>query len=134
MKVFDDEWAKAFCAAVNSNKDYAEAGATWEGDFIFVVKPSGGLDAEKKLFVGLLHGKCTGARALDPGDDQKAEFIVSGIYDNWVKVLKKELDPIQGMMAGKLKLTGNMAKVMRAVKAAQELVNSTAMVEGVEFY
>ena len=134
MKVFDDEWAKAFCAAVNSNKDYAEAGATWEGDFIFVIKPSGGLDAEIKLFVGLFHGKCTGSRTLDAGDDPKAEFIVAGIYDNWVKVLKKEIDPIQGMMAGKLKLTGNMAKIMRAVKAAQELVNSTAMVEGVEFY
>ncbi len=37
-------------------------------------------------------------------------------------------------MAGKFKLIGNMAKVMRATKAAQELVNSTAMIENVEFY
>ena len=50
-----------------------------------------------------------------------------------IKVLKKELDPIQGLMAGKFKLVGNMAKVMRATKAAQELVNSTTMVE-TEYY
>jgi len=31
-------------------------------------------------------------------------------------------------------LTGNMAKIMRAVKAAQELVNSTTMIENVEYY
>ena len=49
MKVFDDEWAKAFCSKVNSNENYAEAGKTWEGDFIFIIKPSGGLDSEIKV-------------------------------------------------------------------------------------
>ncbi len=63
-----------------------------------------------------------------------AEFVFSGLYDNWVKVLKQELDPIQGLMAGKFKLVGNMAKVMRATKAAQELVVSTTKIEGAEFY
>lgn len=104
------------------------------------------------MFLGLHKGDCTGSKILDPGaefevlkpgSDPKplkegetpaAEFVFSGIYDNWVMVLKKELDPIQGLMAGKFKLVGNMAKVMRATKAAQELVNSTTTIEGVEFY
>jgi len=43
------------------------------------------------------------------------------------------VDPIQGLMAGKFKLIGNMAKVMRATKAAQEMVVSATMVEGAEF-
>ncbi|MBD3255775.1 MAG: hypothetical protein GF383_11830 [Candidatus Lokiarchaeota archaeon] len=103
------------------------------------------------MYVGLYHGDCTGAKALEPdeeyetlkpgsppkpmkeGEPVAVEFVFSGPYDNWVKVLKKELDPIQGLMAGKFKLVGNMAKVMRATKAAQELVNSTTMVE-TEYY
>ena len=123
----------------------------WEGDFIFVVQPAGALTETKKMFIGLLKGVCTGARALAPGETYDilkpnspprplkerekcgAEFEFSGNYENWVKVLNKELDPIQGLMAGKFKLVGNMAKVMRATKAAQELVNSTTMVE-TEFY
>jgi len=150
-KFASDEWAKAFKDAVNSNENYAEAASWWEGDFIFVVKPSGPLDKELKMFIGLYHGECTGAKALDDDEDYDilppntdprpleegkkvgAEFEFSGTYDNWVKVLKKELDPIQGLMAGKFKLVGNMAKVMRATKAAQELVNSTTMVD-TEFY
>ena len=40
-----------------------------------------------------------------------------------LKLLQKKIDPIQGLMQGKFKLKGNMGKVMRAVKAAQELVN-----------
>ena len=68
------------------------------------------------------------------GEKVGAEFVFSGPYDNWVKVLNKELDPIQGLMAGKFKLVGNMAKVMRATKAAQELVVASTMVEGTELY
>ncbi|MEJ2251046.1 MAG: SCP2 sterol-binding domain-containing protein [Candidatus Lokiarchaeota archaeon] len=75
--------------------------------------------------MGLYHGDCTGAKILDEGEEKETEFTFSGPYDNWIKVLTKELDPIQGLMAGKFKLQGNMAKVMRATKAAQELVNST---------
>ena len=135
MKVFDDEWVAEFCKKINSNENYTEAASWWEGDFIFVVKPSGNCTEEIKFFVGLLKGECTGTKVIKSGEEApKAEFIVEGTYDNWIKVLRKELDPIQGMMAGKLRLKGNMAKIMRAVKAAQELVNSTAMVEGVEFY
>jgi putative sterol carrier protein len=152
MRVFSEEWSKAYVNALNKNTDYKAAASWWEGDFIFVISPSGKLDHEIKMFLGLYHGDCTGSKILAPGDEFEilkpnsppkplkegekiaAEFVFSGPYDNWVKVLKKELDPIQGLMAGKFKLVGNMAKVMRATKAAQELVNSTTVIEGVEFY
>ena len=128
-----NEWAKAYCEAINNNTDYKEAASWWEGDFVFIIEPSGNLDHEIHMFVGLNHGDCTGAKILEEGEESDAEFIFSGPYDNWLKVLKKELDPIQGLMSGKFKLKGNMAKVMRATKAAQELVNSTTVIE-TEFY
>ncbi|MBD3214703.1 MAG: sterol carrier protein [Candidatus Lokiarchaeota archaeon] len=133
MKFATEEWAKAYCKAINENPDYAEAASWWEGDFVFIIEPSGNLDHEIHMFVGLFHGECTGARILAEGEETDAEFIFSGPYDNWLKVLKKELDPIQGLMSGKFKLKGNMAKVMRATKAAQELVNSTTVID-TEFY
>ena len=135
MKVMDEEWWQAFEDKINSNKAYEESASWWEGDFLFEITPGGPFTGTIKAWVGLLHGKCTGNKLLKEGDPvPDVEFVVSGTYDNWLKVLQKELDPIQGMMAGKLRLTGNMAKIMRAVKAAQELVNSTTMIENVEFY
>ena len=150
-KFGSQEWAEAFMKAVNNNANYKEAASWWEGDFIFGIKPSGNLDKQINMFVGLYKGDCTGAKTLADGEEYDilppnspprplkegekigVEFEFSGDYDNWVKVLKKELDPIQGLMAGKFKLVGNMAKVMRATKAAQELVNSTTTVD-TEFY
>ncbi|MFX1498490.1 MAG: SCP2 sterol-binding domain-containing protein [Promethearchaeota archaeon] len=152
MKVFSEEWSDAYVKALNNNPNYRAAASWWEGDFIFIVEPSGNLDHEIKMFIGLYKGDCTGAKVFAPGEEYDvlppnspprplkegekvgAEFVFSGPYDNWVKVLKKELDPIQGLMAGKFKLVGNMAKVMRATKAAQEMVVATTMVEGTEFY
>ena len=152
MKVFSDEWAEAYVKALNDNENYRAAGSWWIGDFIFVVEPSGNLDHEIRMFVGLHKGSCTGGKVLNEEEEYEilppnseprplkegekigVEFVFSGKYDNWVKVLKKELDPIQGLMAGKFKLIGNMAKVMRATKAAQEMVVSTTMIEGVEFF
>ncbi len=48
-------------------------------------------------------------------------------------MLKKELDPIRGLLAGKFKLIGDMAKILKATRAAQELVISTTMID-TEFY
>jgi putative sterol carrier protein len=150
-KFGSQEWAEAYMKAINDNANYKEAASWWEGDFVFVIKPSGNLDKQINMFVGLYKGDCTGAKTLADGEEYDilppnspprplkegekvgVEFEFSGDYDNWVKVLKKELDPIQGLMAGKFKLVGNMAKVMRATKAAQELVNSTTTVD-TEFY
>lgn len=142
------EWADAYMKALNENKNYKAAASWWEGDFLFIVSPSGNLDHEIKMFIGLNHGDCTGARVLEEGENYKllavgekpsggdmveVEYIYSGDYDSWVKVLKQELDPIRGLLSGQFKLEGDMAKVLRATKAAQELVVSTTMIE-TEFY
>jgi len=144
------DWAKTFCETVNNNDAYAEAAATWEGDFIFVVNPSGNLDHEILMYIGLYHGDCTGAAVLKEGEEYKllekgeepsgnepppyeAEFLYEAKYDDWVKILKKELDPIRALLSGKAKVKGDMAKIMRATKAAQELVRSTTLME-TEFY
>jgi len=94
-----------------------------------VIQPSGPLDHEVRFFLGLYHGECTGVKLLEEGDEVEVEFTLSGPYDNWVKIAKKELDTIQGVMSGKLRLVGNMAKLMRATRAAQEIVNSLQNVE-----
>lgn len=140
MKFGTQEWAEAYVKAINANENYRDAAGPkgfppdgWEGDFLFVVEPSGNLDHEIRMFVGLYHGECTGSRVLKEGEETDAEYIYSGPYDAWEQVLKKELDPIRGLLAGKFKLQGDMAKVLKATRAAAELVNSTTTID-TEFY
>ncbi|MFX0071092.1 MAG: SCP2 sterol-binding domain-containing protein [Candidatus Hermodarchaeota archaeon] len=146
-KFATQEWAEAYVSAINNNPSYMEAAGPsgfppngWEGDFIFEIEPSGPVTEKITMWIGLYHGECTGAKILDasqtwkllkPGEkpsggtDYEVEFVYSAKYDSWVKILKKELDPIRALLSGQAKLQGDMAKVMRATKAAQELVVST---------
>ena len=147
MKFGTPDWAEGYVKAINGNANYKAAASWWEGDFLFIITPSGNLDHEIRMWIGLDHGDCTGAKILEPGDTYKllatgekpsgegieVEYIFSGDYDSWVKVLKQELDPIRGLLSGQFKLEGDMAKVLRATKAAQELVISTTLIE-TEFY
>jgi putative sterol carrier protein len=124
-----DEWVKEFAQKLNENKSYEEAAKTWEGDFLFVVTPDEGLDREYDLYLDLWHGKCREAKLLENKDEKSAEYAYEGPYSNWKRLIRGEIDPIRGLMTRKFRLRGNMLKVMRATRAASELVSTAKMVQ-----
>jgi len=124
-----DAWVKALMEELNRSAAYAEAAKTWEGDFYFVVDAGGPLTQPVVLYMDLWHGKCREAFEVTDQSVKNPVFRMSAAPATWKKVLTKKLDPIQGLMTGQLKLKGNMAMVMKSVKAAKELVEATTRVE-----
>ncbi len=124
-----DEWVKEFAEQLNTSEAYERSAKDWEGDFVFIIEPDEAYKkAEAYLFVGLYHGKCTDGAMIKSEEERPAEFAIRAPFSNWRKVIEGKLDPIQGMMTRKLKLKGNMMKVMRYPKAAKEMVNCVAKV------
>ena len=91
------------------------------------------MDHDLYFWIDLYHGKARDGRALSSPDEVKAEYTFEGAYSNYVRLVEGTLDPIQGLMTGKFKLKGSMAKVMRHVKAANELVRTITMID-TQFY
>lgn len=121
-----DEWTNGLKDAINASDAYREAAADWEGDFYFIADLKGG---EKKVaYLDLWHGECRDAFVVDDESVKSPEFVVSAKIPAWKKVIGKQVDPIQALITRQLKLKGNMAKVLRSVKAAQELVNAACEV------
>lgn len=123
-----NEWAKKFMELINANEEYAKAAATWEGDFVFELTPDGNLKEIVRLYVDLWHGKCREAYQMAPDEQKETEYVYSGTYGNWLKLIEGRIDPIKGLMQRKFRLKGNMAKVLKAVKAAAELVRTASKV------
>ena len=121
-----DEWIKAFYEELNKSEDYARAAKGWEGDFYFIAEPEGELKEPVFFYLDLWHGKCRGARLVADEKEENPAFRLIAPLSVWKKVVRKELDPIKGIMTRKLK--GNMAMVMRYVKGAQEMVNCATRV------
>jgi putative sterol carrier protein len=127
-----DEWIKLMMEELNASKAYLEAAKNWEGDFLFVVEPGGSLRETISLYMDLHHGKCRAAYQYDhTNGNPPPAFTLSGPIGAWKKVMTKKLDPIQSMMTGQLKLRGNLAVVMRNVRAAKELVESCTHIDTV---
>ena len=124
-----EEWVAQLRAKINSSAAYASSAKTWEGDFHFIVEPTGTMKEPVKLYLDLWHGQCRDAYLVKAEDDKKPEFIIAGSLETYRRIFDKKLDPIQALMSRKLKLQGNMGKVMRAVKATLDLVNCAASVE-----
>jgi len=119
-----NEWIKAMMQDLNKSQSYKEAAKNWEGDFYFVIEPGGNLTETVILYMDLWHGECRNAFEVKNPDEIKPAFTLKGPVVIWKKVMTKQLDPMQAMMTGQLKLTGNMAMVMKNVRAAKELVES----------
>jgi putative sterol carrier protein len=128
MAVFpSDEWLTLYQGAINASAEYRKAAETWEGDitFVFEAEPDKGVPETLWGWLDLWHGECRAARLVEPDEGDRAPYVIRAPYSRWKEVLEGDLDPVKGMMQGKLKLRGDMPTIVRYVRAANELVNLT---------
>ena len=126
-----DEWVKALEKELNSSDAYRKAAKNWEGDFYFVVEKGQGIEEDIYLYLDLWHGEARQAYLQNDPSSQETAFELSAPLDTWKGVLNKKIDPIRGIMSRQLKLKGPMMKIMKAPKAATELVECAARVDTV---
>ncbi|MBC7222783.1 MAG: SCP2 sterol-binding domain-containing protein [Anaerolineae bacterium] len=126
-----DEWAKALMDVLNQSEAYAQAAKNWEGDCFFTIEPEGSMTRPVNLWFDLWHGKCRAAREIPPEEDITPAFRFSGKLSTYRKIFDGKLDAIKALMTRQLKLQGDMKAIMRAPKAAQELVRCATQVDTV---
>lgn len=124
-----EKWAAEYCKALNESPEYEKAAKGWgvdfEGGMLMIMEKSGEIEDDISAFMDLKDGKCLGIKILRPGEKPPRPPIMtlSGTFLIWKKLAFKELDPIQSLMQGLLKLDGDMSLALRYAKAAMELAN-----------
>ena len=118
------EWFGALVDAINGSAAYREAAADWEGDVAFVIEadPERAVPDDVWGYLDLWHGRCREGGLVTPDRGAEAEFVISAAYRRWKDVVRGELDPVRAMMQGKLRVRGDLPKILRSVQAAHELV------------
>ena len=126
-----EEWTQAYAKAVNANAAYREYGKPWTfGSVAMVIKadPSLGIDDDMGMILDVNEGECRGAKYVKGLESvQESPFVIVADYARWREVIEGRLDPIKGMMEGKLKLTkGHLPTMIRFVESSRQLVVSAA--------
>jgi putative sterol carrier protein len=96
-----EEWFQAYIEAVDASEEYAEYAATGEG--------AAGIHVE--------------ARAAS------AEFVIRAPYSRWKDVIRGDLEPVKGLVQGKLRVRGDLPKILRYTKGTQELAYIAGQVD-----
>ena len=123
-----NDWTQAFKEKLNGNPTYAEVAKNWEGDMIFQIEwPDG--RSPSLLYMDLWHGQCRDAFEMTPEKTINAAFRLTAPVANFVKVITGELDPMQAMVTGKLKVQGNMVMIMKNIPTVLEFVRTAKQVD-----
>ncbi|MEM7355354.1 MAG: SCP2 sterol-binding domain-containing protein [Acidobacteriota bacterium] len=127
-QVFTESWAQAWAEELRTSDAYRTAATTWEGSI--VLEMAGDAATARSVFVNLWHGECRDARAASETDREQADYLIRADSAIWKRVLAGDLEPIFGLMSGKLKLVrGSLAKLTPYMAASRELVQAAARVE-----
>ncbi|MDI6874723.1 SCP2 sterol-binding domain-containing protein [Candidatus Solincola sp.] len=129
---FTPEWVALYEKAIQEDATYKELAKNWEGSVVLHVEkaPQYGLDIDLYIFLDLWHGECRKARIVPPEVGEAGDFVITGSADRWMEVGRGQLDPVKGMMQGKLRLKGDLPTIVRYVKAAVRLTEISQMVGG----
>ena len=120
------EWVKALESKLNTSQSYADIARKWEGDIMFDIEfPD---KSRRLLYLDLWHGKCRDAYEVT-GERPEAAFVLAAPLANLIRILKGELDPMQAMATGKLKVHGNIIVMMKNVPTVLEFVKTAQQVE-----
>jgi putative sterol carrier protein len=126
-------WFDEYVVLVNASTEYRVAAADWEGDIAFQIlaEPDRRFPADVWGYLDLWHGTCRSGGVVTSTEGAGAAYTITAPYSRWKDVLRGELDPIKGMMQGKLRVKGDLPTIVRQVRAANELVRLTGEVETV---
>jgi putative sterol carrier protein len=132
LELFTEAWAQQAANVLKASEGYKNAAKTWEGAMVMTMQADAslGIPEARSVYFDLWHGECREARAASSEDIASAPYVISADAFTWKQVLEGKLEPIAGLLRGKLKLVkGNMAVLARYVLAAKELVIGASSVE-----
>ena len=110
-KYLSEEWHKEFQRLWNDLvPDRAGASARTQN------KITGGPDGDQAYYWVIQDGKLTEAMV---GESPDSEVTITTGYVDSVKIQKGELDPNAAFMQGRMKVTGNMGKLMSLMPLTQ---------------
>ena len=123
--VFTSPWVEAWVGEIRSSETYRRAAAGWEGSLALELLG----DESRAVLLDLWHGECRSGRVASAEELTSADYVLAAELATWKRVLGGEIEPIFGLMSGKLKLRrGNLAKLTPYVTASKELVAAAARV------
>ena len=127
-----DAWIRELMLIANADEEMHELGKHFSGKFVFQVEAEAGLlDRTVCLFCWPDGGQVKEAMEVaSPEARPDADYVITGKYSVWKKVVRGEQEPLRALMTRKLKLVkGRQIKLLKEVKLALKIINLCTQVD-----
>lgn len=108
VRFLSEEWAQAMTEALNASEDFKSAASGQQAKLQQVV--TGGPNGDEVKYYFTLDG---GSAEVALGELSDADATITQNYETATAINKQELNAQQAFMQGRLKVTGNMMKLMQ---------------------
>lgn len=123
VKFLSEEWARAVTEALNSSEEFQRAAANQNVKIQQIVTDAP--EGAGKYYFELDDGKAR----IDVGEVADPEATLSQDYQTAVAISQRELNPQNAFMQGKLKIQGNMMKLMQLQGVLNAMPNALSQTE-----
>jgi putative sterol carrier protein len=121
MKFGSLEYMEAFRRAMVGDTVYRELAKGESGSYTFVIEPDPSRGAAERCVMGYREDNGEVTEVWE--GERPTEFKLAGPYRVWVDILRGELGPIRAMTMRKLKISGDLVKlVTSSTKATLRMV------------
>jgi len=125
MPVFpSDEWMAEFCDHLGRHPEAGDIAAALDGVYRFVVDPAGPLE-ERHVYELEIRGNGDGADVTLLDDETAdARLTLTTDYRRWQQLIRGELDVGMAVMLRRLRVSGDLTRLIGSVSSARPLVDS----------
>jgi len=83
-------------------------------------------DGHVYAWIGLEDGGCYEVDTMMDLDERDKGFVLTGEYEQWVRLVNAEIDVVEAIMSGDLELDGDMQKILQYSDAALTMTDVAA--------
>lgn len=114
------EWVRALADRLNAIPEYRDSSENWKGTLALVaLAEPGKLEQEMAFSMDPTGGTINNVITLSDFRNNGAEYTLSAPYSVWKNVIIGKHDILFGLMTGKIKLKGNVFKLMLQLKTPE---------------
>jgi hypothetical protein len=125
------EWMDEFCERLAAQPDSDDVAVALEGVYRFVIEPAGPVARTHTYDIAIRpDGDAARASRLDDLAPEP-RLVLTATYDRWKQLVMGRLDIGMAVMLRRLKVSGDLGRLMRDVGTTQPLLRALGEVESV---
>jgi putative sterol carrier protein len=125
-KFLSEKWLKECRKTLQDSEEFKSEARDFSGDFIFSFEADDELAKTKRLFLSIQGGSCEEAVFLNGEPYPDADYRISAPYSLWMRMIRGEEDALAAFTSRKVKVKGNMLRLMMNSGSAIALVKALA--------